>query len=551
MSSGILGGMKEEAICFVTRRTVESGAKIALSALAKSAQAGGLFTPVSLKKNVAANYFGQGWQALMGLAFIPLYIRYLGIEAYGLIGIFALLQAWLGLLDMGMKPALGREMARFTGGARNAQSIRDLLRSIELIGMAIAGGVALGIWAASGWLAYHWVTARNLPMEVVAHAFAVMGVVTALRFIESIYVSSIVGLQRQLLQNVVITITATVRGLGAVALLAWVSPTIRAFFLWQGLISLLTVALFAGIVYRALPPAPLPAHFSGSALVDIWRFAAGMMAITLLALLLTQVDKILLSRLLTLESFGYYALAWVVANALMMLTAPITTALYPRFTELATNGDEVALRALYHQGAQLVTVLMGAAAMVLMLFGDRVLRLWTGNPALTQHVAPLMAVLALGTLFNGLMWIPCQMQFAHGWTLLWIKVNIVAVTLLVPAILLVVPAYGAIGAAWAWVTLNAGYLMFGIPLMHRRLLRAEKWRWYRQDVGAPLAAAAATAFMCRWVMPHGLGKFGEFCVLLMTSTCVLIAAALAAPMVRDQVALHLPGRIRSFNARTA
>src|ERR1017187_6081309 len=312
-------------------------------------------TTMSLKRNVVANYLGQGWQALMGLAFIPLYIRYLGIEAYGLIGIFALLQAWLGLLDMGMKPALGREMARFTGGAHNAQSIRDLLRSIELIGIAIAGGVALGIWAASGWLATHWVTAKNLPMEVVAHAFAVMGVVTALRFIESIYVSSIVGLQRQVLQNIVTSITATVRGLGAVALLVWVSPTIGAFFLWQGLLSMITVALYAGIVYRALPSAPLPARFSGSALVNIRRFAAGVVAITFLALLLTQVDKIRLSRLLTLEAFGYYALAGVVANALFMLTGPITTALYPRFTELATNGDEVALRAVYHQGAQVVT----------------------------------------------------------------------------------------------------------------------------------------------------------------------------------------------------
>jgi hypothetical protein len=35
----------------------------------------------------------------------------------------------------------------------------------------------------------------------------------------------------------------------------------------------------------------------------------------LLSLLLTQIDKILLSRLLTLEAFGYYALAGVVAFA--------------------------------------------------------------------------------------------------------------------------------------------------------------------------------------------------------------------------------------------
>lgn len=42
-----------------------------------------------LKRNVIANYLGQGWRVLMSLAFVPLYIKYLGIEAYGLIGILA------------------------------------------------------------------------------------------------------------------------------------------------------------------------------------------------------------------------------------------------------------------------------------------------------------------------------------------------------------------------------------------------------------------------------------------------------------------------------
>ena len=169
---------------------------------------------MSLKSNVAANYFGQGWQALMNFAFVPIYIKYLRVEAYGLIGIFAFLQAWLVLLDMGLKPALGREMARFTAGAHDVQSIRDLLRSVELIGIAIAIAISLGIWAASGWLATHWVTAKHIPVEVVAHAFALMGLVAALRFLQDIYVSGSIGLQRQVPQNIVISITATLRGLG-------------------------------------------------------------------------------------------------------------------------------------------------------------------------------------------------------------------------------------------------------------------------------------------------------------------------------------------------
>ena len=498
---------------------------------------------MELKKNVLANYLGQGWRVLMSVAFIPLFIKYLGIEAYGLIGIFFMLQAWLGLLDMGMRPALGREMARLTGGGLRVQFIWDLLRTIEFIGIALAVVIAVGIWASSNWFAVYWVTANNLPVDVVTRAFAVMGIVIALSFIESIYVGCIVGLQRQVLLSAVASIMATLRGLGAVGVLAWVSPSIEAFFIWQGVISFVSAAIFAGLVYRLLPTSSGRACFSRAALIGIWRFAAGMMLITLLSLLLHQVDKVLLSRLLTLEVFGYYVLAGVMVGAVYTLGGPIATAFFPRFTELATRGDEHALCTTYHLGAQLVTVFLGSAAIVLMIFGDRVLLLWTSDQVLTSHVAPLVVVLALGALLQGLMWMPFHLQIAHGWTTLTIKISSVAVAVLVPTILWIVPVHGAIGAACAWMILSAGYLPLFIHLMHQRLLPTEKWRWYREDIGIPLFAATATAGLCRWLMPEDQGRFGEFCVLLASSGCVLIMAALAAPLVRNQLTRYTPGRI--------
>ena len=474
----------------------------------------------------------------MGLAFVPYYIKYLGIEAYGLIGIFALLQAWLALIDMGLKPALGREMARFSAGAHDAQSIRDLLRSVELIGLAIGTAIATGVWASSGWLATHWVTSKTLRPETVAAAFAVMGLVTALRFVEDIYVSTLVGLQRQALQNSITGAISTLRGLGAVGILAWVSPDIGTFFAWQAIVSLTSMSLFALSAYRVLPSVPKRPRFSKSALLGVWQFAAGMMAITGLSLLLTQVDKILLARLLTLEAFAYYALAGVVVNGLYTLTGPITGAFYPRFTQLATKGDEPGLCSLYHLGAQSVSVLTGSAAIVLMVFGERVLTLWTKNPALAARVAPLVAVMALGTLLNGLMVIPYQLQLAHGWTSLTLQVNCAAVVLLVPAIWLVVPIFGAIGAAWVWVILNVGYVIFEIALMHRRLLPKEKWRWYREDVGGPLAAALVSGFIFRRLIPSQPARPTEFLALLACATCVLAAAGLAAPAVRSRLRIR-------------
>ncbi|MCQ3924442.1 MAG: hypothetical protein DPW12_09620 [Rhodocyclaceae bacterium] len=93
-----------------------------------------------------------------------------------------------------------------------------------------------------------------------------------------------------------------------------------------------------------------------------------MLATTFLVLLLMQVDKILLSRLLSLEDFGYYTLAVTVASAISLLVSPISQAFFPRFTEIASRGDYEELRSEYHRGAQFVTILVAPLAMILILF---------------------------------------------------------------------------------------------------------------------------------------------------------------------------------------
>ncbi|MEQ9623698.1 lipopolysaccharide biosynthesis protein [Coleofasciculus chthonoplastes] len=487
-----------------------------------------------LKRNLLANYLGQGWIALMGFAFIPLYIRFIGIEAYGLIGLFAVVTAWLSLLDMGMTPTLAREMARFTGGEHTATSIRDLLRTIETIALMIAILFAGVIALSSQWLANSWLRAEELPVAVVAQAFSIMGMVTALRFIEGLYRSSIVGLQRQVLFNTINGVMATLRGFGAVAILAWVSPTIQAFFLWQGLISIATLSILAFTIYNILPRGKRPGRFSWLVLRNVWQFAGGMMGITFLALLLTKIDKILLARLLTLTNYGYYTLAASVAGALYMLVSPITQAWFPRLTQLYATQDSPGLIRTYHQGAQLVTVTLGSTALVLIVFSETFLQLWTQNPELVKNTAPLLRLLVLGNLLNGLMWIPYQTQLAHGWTKLTVCINIVSVLLIVPAIFWATPRYGAVGAAWVWVSLNLGYVLIGIHFMYRRILKTEKWRWYRQDVLYPLLAALAVATTIGWILPDWVEILPQLATLTVASICTFTATVLAANRVRER-----------------
>lgn len=490
---------------------------------------------MSLKKNVIANYLGQGWTALMGIAFVPLYIEYLGMEAYGLIGVFAILQAWLTLLDMGMTPTLNREMARYTAGAHTAQSIRDLLRSLEVICFAIAAVCGMVIWLASAWLSTHWLQAEKLPVEEVAQAISIMGFVVALRFVESLYRGAILGLQKHVLFNVVNALLATLRGVGVLGVLAWISPTIEAFFLWQGIVSILAIAILAAVAYRHLSSPEKPPEFSRDALKEVWQFARGMMAITFLSLLLMQTDKVLLSRLLALESFGYYTLAASVCGVLYLLVTPIAQSFSPRFTELVAQGETAVLTRMYHQAAQLVAVLVVPAALVLIFFGETLLVVWTGNASLAHEAGPLVALLAIGWMFNALMNPPYMLQIAYGWTSFAVWMNVIAVMLLVPAILFITPRYGAVGAASVWAVLNASYVLIAIHFMHRRLLIEEKWRWYLHDIFSPFISAAGIVAVSWMVHPLALNKISEAAWLVATGTAALGASTMAAPLLRMRV----------------
>ena len=62
-----------------------------------------------LKTNIIANFAGQGAATLIQLAITPIYIHWLGIEAYGLIGFQVTLQALTQALDLGLSPTVNRE----------------------------------------------------------------------------------------------------------------------------------------------------------------------------------------------------------------------------------------------------------------------------------------------------------------------------------------------------------------------------------------------------------------------------------------------------------
>ena len=479
----------------------------------------------SVRHNIAANFAGKAWRGVFSLAFVPIYIQLMGVEVYGLIGIFMSLTALLGLLDMGLSATLNRELSRLSVAKDSEQESRNLVRTFEVIYWGIGALIGIVVVVLAPVITKHWINSSNVSNETIEQALLIMGLLLAFQWPGTIYTGGLRGLQRQVLLNMIQAVSIMVRHFGAVLVLLFVSPSIVLFFYWQAFVALFSTIVLAIWLWKSLPKTGKKSIFDKGLLVKNWRFTSGMIGISLVTIFLTQLDKIILSKMLTLEMFGYYMLAFSVASVLVSLVNPVHSALFPRFSQLVAAGSEAEISELYHKGCQLVSVIILPIAVTLVFFAEELLTLWVGDPVVVSNAHMILSILIIGTVINGLMTLPYTLQLAYGWTRLTLYKNIVAVILLVPLMIWMVQMYHGIGAALAWVILNFGYIIFEIPIMHQRLLRNEMGRWYRRDIILPVLIVTLIGFIAREILPEDSSK--PIMLLVMLSTCAFTFVASA------------------------
>ena len=457
----------------------------------------------SVNRNVVANFAGSAWAALVGLAFVPFYIRLMGIEAYGIVGILVSLQAMFMVLDLGLSQTMSREMARLSVESGNARRMADTARTLEVIYWCASGIVALCVLALAEFISQQWLNPVHLSRATLREAVWAMALVIGLRWPTALYAGAIVGLQRQVLLNALLAGLSTLQGVGALAVLWYINPSVQYFLLWQAVVAFAQVALLRTVLYHCIG-SRTGGGFRKEIVLRLWRFAAGMTGIALVSVLLTQVDKILLSKLLSLADFGYYVFATTAAGALYALTSAVYSAYQPKLAALAAQRDSSRLSRTYHRGCQAMAVAIVPAGAVLALFSGQLVFLWTRDPQMVGHTALLITLLAIGNVLHGLMYLPYALQLAFGWTRLALVTNVVSVVVLLPAIYFSALRWGAVGAAAVWIAVNVGYIAVSIQYMHRRLLGGEERNWYLQDVAKPLAVVVPIVGLGRALLPADL-----------------------------------------------
>jgi O-antigen/teichoic acid export membrane protein len=204
-----------------------------------------------------------------------------------------------------------------------------------------------------------------------------------------------------------------------------------------------------------------------------------MTATTIVVMLLTQLDKIILTKVLSLEAFGIYTIAATVSMAITKPAHLVFSATLPRFTQLVSLNDFAQLESTYLKSIKLIAWVILPVSGLVILFSDLLFNLYLHGQQDYKSVAELSAILLIGNSLHSLTYMPYALSLAHGWTRYGLNISLAASIFIVPLIFIGAINYGAIGAAYAWLILNIGYLVFSIRYLHKKILPNLYWAFYK------------------------------------------------------------------------
>jgi O-antigen/teichoic acid export membrane protein len=265
----------------------------------------------------------------LGIVMVSIYVLHLGVEAYGLIAINAVLLGWVLVLHFGLSPTLCREVGSPRAGTGSKAEVGLLLESLKKMILSTSAILfVLPIFIAP-YFAERWLNASTLPPSVIRPAFVLMMLTAIARWLGAIYRGGVVGIDRQVaLAGIVITFAVLRVVLVMPIIMIW--PRIEFFFVWQLLAIVVEAAAMRTLLGRTFDIPFVSARFS-------WRVLSSRAKLSLSIALATmtctaQIDKIAPAKMLPLADFAVFSLATLLASGILLLANPIQQAFIPRLT---------------------------------------------------------------------------------------------------------------------------------------------------------------------------------------------------------------------------
>ena len=425
-------------------------------------------------KNIIANYIGKVWGIISVFFFTPFYIKILGIEAYGVINFYSVILTIMYFADAGLSLTLNREMSRND----DKKYLGDMLFTIERLYLVICLFIFVSITLFSKIIAENLMNSQTIPTKDLRIYIIIMGLSVAFQLFTTLENSGLWGLEKQVLSNGIQVSSGIFRS-AIILVPLYFYPSLLTFFIWQALVNITFFLVARYNLWRFVKSNSIP-KFDINILKSVGRFAGGMMLMAIISSVSSQIDKLVIVKMLSLKQFGYYSLAGVLSQVPVIIISPILLAILPKMVKYSEMKNKENMKKLFHVYSCLLSSIATSGALVIFLFTKDFILIWTHDVNIANTIEYVTKTLLLGGVFLSFQYMPYHLAIANGHTKTTINFNILSLILIIPILFFLVSKFGLIGATFSWLVSNIiASFYLGYSLINKFLLHEfNKWLFY-------------------------------------------------------------------------
>lgn len=411
--------------------------------------------------------------AISSTVFLPLAVRYLGAERFGVWATITSTVVFLNLLDLGIASTLTNHMARSQALGDREQAARYTANALALtMLLSVGAAVVLSIvWPVLDWAAMFHVGAGIQNTEVDA-TVAVAAALVLLGLPGALCSRILAGYQEVHVSNVVIAL-GTAGNLAGLLVGIALRVSMPALFLMSvGCVPLFNLGALCGTLFWQKPwLRPRMNLLEWGATRELVSSGLGFFLIQIAGAVVFSSDNIVVSHYLGAAQVTPYNVTWRFVGLTAMVQSLLFAAIWPAYADAYARGEYAWMRRTFHFLLRGTLALNLTCAVLFVALGKTFIRWWAGPAAVPSTM--LLAAMALWAVIGGCMTVESCLLAAVGRTREQGVLSVVAAMVNLVSSIWLVQRIGAVGVIGGTILSYALVLIVPQSLIVRNILRQQ------------------------------------------------------------------------------
>ncbi len=422
----------------------------------------------TMAKNVAMNFIGLAIPYLVAFVTIPIVIKYLGLERFGILSLIWVIFGYFTLFDLG----LGRTTTKYVAEALGRGEMSKLPQYLWTTVILQACFALLGVILFISIIPLLVGRILNIPAAYIAEAkttFALVALSLPINFVMHSFRGTLEAGQKFGLVNAVkipASVFFYILPLVGV-LLGFKLPGIVILLILSRLLSLLAWFLLCLKVYPVLKKKPV---LHRTLLKPLFRFSAWIAISGVIYSITTSLDKLLIGALLTVKAVAFYSAPNELLMRFGIIPGSFSLVLFPAFSSLMAGGQQDKIENLYSRSVKFLLIFAGPLLVLIICYARPFLHFWLGHE-FAQNSTLLVQLLAAGFLVNSLWTVPFSYLQGIGRADITTKLQFLEAVFYIMVSVVFIKLWGITGAAAAaalrtivftliliWISIKTGRL---------------------------------------------------------------------------------------------